>query len=114
MNYKDMMTIIIIFLIFTILGVRTAEGGMYYIMGLEMTPESFDFNVFNDHSYVFNVMGKDYMFQKLYKIGDFYADRYRIILNVNGKKIKLNPIIYTGVSLKNRINLDKRHANMYN
>ena len=113
MKYKDLITLLIIFFVFTISGVRIAEEGMYSVMGLEIEPKSFCY-IFKDHSHTFEIMGKHYTLQRLHKIGEFYADRYKITLDLNGKKVSFSPLIYTGVSLKNRVNLDKKHANMYN
>ncbi|HHV18031.1 MAG TPA: histidine kinase [Thermoanaerobacterales bacterium] len=114
MVYKDLITILIIFVIFLSLGIRIAEKGMNTIMGLDIRPKSFDFVILSDRVYNVIVLGNSIKLQKYYKIGDIFAGKGIINLNINGKKIKLDSIIPAGVMPKRRTNLDKKSVNMYN
>ena len=114
MIYKDFITILIIFVILLSLGIRIAEKGLNATMGLDIRPRSFDFVILDDRLYNFILLGNSFKLQRYYKIGDVFADKGCIRLNINGKKIKLNSLIPTGVMLKGLLNLDKKSANMYN
>lgn len=114
MNYKDLISLLIIFILFLALGIRLAEQGVNSTMGLDLLPKSFSVSISKKQVYTFCVLGKSYEIQRTMKIGEIYAGRQQIAININGKKIIINTLIYTGVPFKNIVNLDKRHANMYN
>ncbi|MDD4569854.1 MAG: histidine kinase [Tepidanaerobacteraceae bacterium] len=114
MNYKKFIVVIIIFVIIFVIGVRTAEKGLNAVMGLNIKLKSFEFFIFDDRIYNFVILGNSFKFQRYYKIGEIYADRGFISLQINGKKFWLNSLIPTGVVLKSRPNLDKKSVNMYN
>lgn len=114
MIYKDFMTLIIIFVIILTLGIRIAEKGLNVTMGLDIRPKSFNVDILGDRVYNFTVLGNNLKLQRYYKIGNIFADKGHLTMKINGKKIKLNSLIPTGVMLKGRLNLDKKSANMYN
>ncbi|HHY70947.1 MAG TPA: histidine kinase [Thermoanaerobacterales bacterium] len=114
MIYKDLMKLLIIFIIFLSLGIQVAEKGLNDTMGLDIRPRSFDFIILDDRVYNFTVLGNSFKLQRYYKIGDIFADKGCITLNINGKMFKLNSVIPTRVMLKGPLNLDKKSANMYN
>jgi hypothetical protein len=114
MVYKDIIILLIIFVILLTLGIRIAEKGLNAIMGLDIGPRSFDFAILGDRVYNVTVLGNSIKLQRYYKIGDIFADKGCLSLNINGKKIKFNSLIPTGVMLKGRPNLDKKSVNMYN
>ncbi len=114
MVYKDIITILIIFVIFLSLGIRIAEKGLNATMGLNIRPKSFDFAILSDRVYNVTVLGNSIKFQRYYRIGDIFASKGIINININGKNIRINSIIPAGVMPKRRPNLDKKSANMYN
>lgn len=115
MIYKDLLTLIIIFLIVLALGLRMAEEGVYSTMGLDKKPASFDF-AFNvrDRTYDLSILGRHWQFTSILKITDFYADRKKISIKFLGKDIEFHPLINLGLKFKSGVNLDKKSAEMYN
>jgi len=93
MNYKDLLTLIIIFLMVLTLGLRTAEQGVYSTMGIETRPQIFDLDYHSDGVYNLNIMGKNFELDKKYKIGDLNIIDRLITLKINEKEIKFSPII---------------------
>ncbi|MCG1012696.1 histidine kinase [Tepidanaerobacter sp. GT38] len=114
MIYKDLITLVIIFILLLTIGVRVAEKGLYNTMGLDLRPQSFDFDFQEDRVYSFTVLGSNIKLQKYYKIGNMVACRGQISFMINGKTFTINSMIPTGVMLQERLNLDKKTANMYN
>jgi len=114
MIYKDLITLIIIFIILLTIGIRIAELGLYETMGLDLKPKSFDFDFQRDRVYRFVVLGNSLKLQKNYKVGNVVVCKGNISIIINGKRFTINSIISTGVTLKERLNLDKKSANMYN
>jgi hypothetical protein len=114
MIYKDLITLIIIFIILLTIGIRIAEKGLYDAMGLDLRPRSFDFDFESDRIYSFTVLGNSLKLQKYYKIGNIFAYNGQISFIINGRRFTFNSIIPTGVMLKDPLNLDKKSANMYN
>ncbi|NLZ52024.1 MAG: histidine kinase [Thermoanaerobacteraceae bacterium] len=114
MIYKDLITLIIIFVILLTIGVRIAEKGLYDTMGLDLRPKSFDFDFQSDRVYSFTVFGNSLKLQKYYRIGDIFAHKGHLSLVINGKKISINSLVPTGFFFMERLNLDKKSANMYN
>ena len=114
MIYKDLITLIIIFILLLTMGIRIAEKGLYNTMGLDLKPQSFDFDFQDDRVYSFTVLGNNIKLQKYYKVGNIVAYRGQISFVINGKTFTINSMIPTGVMLQERLNLDKKTANMYN
>ncbi len=114
MNNNCIIKLLILFIIFTFIGIWVAEKGLNGVMGLDIRPKSFDFVVLNDNIYDFTVLGNSIKFHRYYKIGDIAADKGHITLNINGKTLELNYIIPIEVVLKDTLNLDKKPTNMYN
>jgi len=93
MDYNDLLTLIIIFLVVLTLGLRTAEQGVYSTMGIETRPKTFDLDYYRDGVYNVNIMGRNFELDKKYKIGDLNISNELIILKFNGKEIKFSPLI---------------------
>jgi len=100
-NYKDLLTLIIIFLIVLALGLRLAETGVYSTMGLARKPASFDF-CFDPRtrSYDISIMGVHRQFAATFKIADFYADKKMFSIKISGRDITLYPLINLGIVFK--------------
>lgn len=115
MNYKDLLTLIIIFLLVLAQGLRMAEAGVYSTMGLDMRPASFDFD-FDLQSRVYDIsfMGMRRQFTGTFKIADFYADKKIICIKFSGMDFTVHPLIDLGFILKSGTNLDKKSTKMYN
>jgi len=114
MIYKDLVTLIIIFVILLTIGVRAAEMGLYATMGLDLQPKSFDFVFQRDRLYSFTVFGNSLELKKFYKVGNILASKGNISIVVSGKSFTINSIIPTGVMLRETANLDKTTAKLYN
>ncbi|HQA59690.1 MAG: histidine kinase [Tepidanaerobacteraceae bacterium] len=114
MIYKDLITLIIIFFLLLALGVRIAEQGLYETMGLDLRPKSFDFDFQRDRVYSFTILGNSLEVKKYYQVGNIVACREKIDVTINGKSFTINPIIPTGVMMRESVNLDKKTAKMYN
>jgi len=97
--YKDLLTLIIIFLIILAMGLRLAETGVYSTMGLDMKPASFDF-CFDPRtrSYDISLMGKNLQFAATFKIADFYADKKMFSIKISGRDITLYNLVNLGGS----------------
>lgn len=114
MNYKYIVTMLIIFMVLFSIGVHMTEKGLNKIMGLDIESRSFDLTILDERQYKFTILGEKIKIQRYYKVCDFCVDSGYLSLGVNEKKIKFNSLIPTGLLLKNRLNLDKKSSNMYN
>lgn len=115
MNYNDLLTLIIIFLIVLTLGLRLAEEGVYSTMGIDKRPTSFDFYLdVSDRHYELCFLGNTFSLKKTFKIANFYADRRMIIIKTPQHELTLYTLIPTGLKLNSGVNLDKKSAKMYN
>ncbi|WP_422444109.1 histidine kinase [Thermoanaerobacterium sp. DL9XJH110] len=114
MIYKDLITLIIVFLIILVLGLRIAEEGVYSTMGLDVGPRSFAFEIRDDRSYGISILGKKINLRSVYRIGDFYADRGRISIEIAGRKYSFCPMVKAGFPPMRGHNLDKNFTKMYN
>ena len=113
MNYKDLLTLVIILSILVFTGLRIAEQGLYTTMGINQELRTFNFKIVGDRNYDVWVLGKNLSFQKTYKIGDFYADKATIYLKMQGRQFYINPLISFVPPLKS-LNLDKNPIELYN
>lgn len=114
MEYRDIVTIFILFTFALTAGLRVAERGVAHTMGIDPTPQSFSFLLDSTQKYNIVLMGKNIKLQKVLKIGDFYANRKKIKLFISGKNFSINPILNIGLSLKSFVKLDKRQIKLYN
>ena len=60
-------------------------------------------------------MGKNINLKKIYKVGDFHAERKQISIIVNEKRYCIPSILKVRCSFgQRRVNLDKKPLEMYN
>jgi hypothetical protein len=107
MILKDLLTIVIIFMIILTIGINIVEERVNLSLGLDVKPKSFYFFISDDRKYEFCIMGHHYMFEGLHKVGEIHAGKTFIDIEVADKKISFSPLIDTRLNPKHWLNLDK-------
>lgn len=106
MNYRDLFTLIIIFIIVLIIGLNFAEKGVYSAMGLDSPPQSFNFRMNKNRDYHICILGKDFTYNKAYKIGEIYGNKRSLHIKIANKKIHLTPMVNAKIIKDKLSNLD--------
>ncbi len=107
MTLKDLITIIIIFMIILTIGINIVEERVNSSLGLDVKPKSFYFFVSGDRKYEVCIMGHHYIFEGLRKVGEIHANGTFIDIEIAGKKLFFSHLIDTRINLKDLLYLDK-------
>ncbi|MFO7152236.1 MAG: hypothetical protein DIU66_003230 [Bacillota bacterium] len=90
---EDLIALFLIFALVVFLGLRAAEQGVNYMMGLEVEPRTFDVKMLPGRVYRFSVLGREYSLKMVWEVGEFYADRRRVDLRTASFDISIPAIL---------------------
>ena len=107
---EDLIALFLIFTVVLCLGLRAAERGVNYMMGLDVEPLTFDMKVLPERNYHFSILGRQYSLKMVWELGEFYADRRRVDIRIASFDISVPTMVrlYTPSKLPHfRFFLDK-------
>jgi hypothetical protein len=107
MILKDLLTLILIFTLILTIGIYIVEERVNLSLGLDAKPKSFNFFVSEDRKYELCIMGHEYIFEGLHKLGEINVGRKYIGIEIANKKISFSHLIDTRFNLNHLLNLDK-------